>query len=270
MSETTGIAWCDSTVNFWWGCQKVSPGCDHCYAEVIAGSAKFTGKAGPMAWGPNAPRRRIAGAIALAKKLNRKAIAEGKRLRVFTNSMADFFDNAIPEQWRHDAWAVIRDCTALDWLILSKRPQNFARFLPLDWGEGWAHVWLGVSAENQAEADRRIPILLDTPAALRWVSFEPLLSPIVLREAWVALIMGQPHRPRLWWAVIGGESGSERRDCGVEAIVNLARQCVDEWVPLFVKQDCAYRSDQQGRIPDEWFIREHPERNVNRTTVTHE
>ena len=82
MSERTNIAWCDSTVNFWWGCQKVSPGCDHCYAEGIATSAKFTGKAGPMAWGPGTPRRRVAGAPALAKRLNRRAIREGKRLRV--------------------------------------------------------------------------------------------------------------------------------------------------------------------------------------------
>ena len=164
MSDRTGIAWCDATVNFWWGCAEVSPGCDHCYARELA--ARFRG----MSWGPRAPRERVRGAHVLATRLNGRARRQGRRLRVFTNSMSDFFDHAAPPGEREAAWATIRACDALDWLILTKRPQNIVRFLPEDWGTGWPHVWLGVSAENQVEADRRIPPLLDTPAALRWVS----------------------------------------------------------------------------------------------------
>lgn len=243
MADRTRIAWCDATINFWWGCQEVSPGCDHCYAKTLA--AKLKG----MTWGPGSPRVRIAGARGLAFRLDARARRTGKRLRVFTNSMSDFFDNHDHVgPWRDEAWTIIRECTAIDWLILTKRPQNIARFLPLDWGEdGWAHVWLGVSAENQEEADRRERVLRSIPNALPWVSAEPLLAPIVLRGGWC-----------FRWVVIGGESGAERRDCGVEPIVSLARQSRAAHLATFVKQDSARYPDQQGRIPDEWFIREWP------------
>ena len=246
MGERTGIAWCDATVNFWWGCQEVSPGCDHCYARTIA--AKFRG----MTWGPGSERQRIASAHALAVKVNATAKREGRRLRVFTNSMSDFFDNAAPNGERAAAWATIRTCEAVDWLILTKRPQNIRAMLPDDWGDGWPHVWLGVSAENQAEADRRIPLLRDIPAAVKWVSFEPLLSGIRFRPPWRTHV-------GLAWAVIGGESGTGRRDCGVDAIEMLALRCRGEGLVVFIKQDSAAKPGQQGRLSaDLWAMKARP------------
>lgn len=191
-----------------------------------------------------------AGAAAIeADKLNRKAMKAGRRLRVFTNSMSDFFDNhaSITDEVRDIAWYAIRRCTSLDWLVLTKRPQNITRYLPLDWGEGWAHVWLGSSGENQVEADRRWEALAKVPNAMPWMSFEPLLAPVVLRAWWP-----------IGWGVIGGETGKGRRDCGVEPIVALSREHRARGIPVFVKQDSAHGPDKQGRIPDSDFIREWP------------
>jgi protein gp37 len=249
MSERTGIAWCDSTVNFWWGCQEVSPGCDHCYAKTLA--KKLRG----MEWGPGSERQWIKGGAALAERLNRKAAKEGRRWRVFTNSMSDFFDNAVPEAWRTEAWATISECTALDWLILTKRPQNIAAMLPQEWGEGWAHVWLGISAENQAEFERRWPHLIAIPAALRWVSAEPLLAKFSTKHYAVD------------WLVIGGESGINRRDCGVDALTDTMQLAGGK--PVFMKQDSARLPDQQGRIPNLYFIREWPESPASRLFPDH-
>ena len=179
MSENTGIAWTDHTFNCWWGCQKVSPGCDHCYAETL--DARF----GKPTFGPGVPRRRTSQSNwHQPVKWNREAEKAGIRRKVFCASMADVFDNAVPPEWRHDLWALFRKTPWLDWQILTKRPQNFAGMLPGDWGYGWPNVWLGVSAENQTEADRRIPLLIETPARLRFISAEPLLGPINLRQ-WI-------------------------------------------------------------------------------------
>lgn len=173
MGETTKIAWCDATVNFWFGCSKVSPGCEHCYAE------RQGGRAG-VAWGPGKPRRHIAGAIPLALRLERRAVRERRRLRVFALSMGDFFDPEVPADWREAAWATIQRCAHLDWLILTKRVENVRGMLPADWGSGWPHVWLGFTAEDQGYFVRRAAVACETPAALWFVSAEPLLGPLDL------------------------------------------------------------------------------------------
>ena len=174
MAENSNISWCAHTFNGWVGCQKVSPGCDHCFAEALM-DTRF----GKVQWGPDGERKLTSDAN-WRKPLtwNRKAAAAGERPRVFCASLADVFDNQAPEGARERLWQLIRDTPNLDWLLLTKRPQNIARMLPYGWGDGWPNVWLGTSTENQEEYDRRWPILAKIPVVVRFVSVEPLLDRI--------------------------------------------------------------------------------------------
>jgi hypothetical protein len=146
----------------------LSSACDHCYAETWA---KRAGHA--ELW--NGERRRTTGTNWQRPiKWNRQAAAAGKRARVFCASLADVFDNQVPRRWRDDLWHRIDQTPHLDWLLLTKHPQNIAKMLPdpetgvTPWGNGWPNVWLGVSAGNQEEADRNLPILGATPAPVCW------------------------------------------------------------------------------------------------------
>lgn len=182
VAENSKIEWTDHTFNPWLGCTKISPACDHCYAE---GWAKRTGS--PELW--NGQRRRTSTAYwGQPIVWNRKAMGRERR-KVFCASLADVFDNQAPDEWRRDLFKLIRDCTHLDWLLLTKRPQNawgtiqdaigaFDQNMP--WP--WPHVWIGTTVENQAEADRRIPHLLAVPAKKRFLSCEPLLGPVDLTK----------------------------------------------------------------------------------------
>ena len=169
------------TFNPWIGCQEVSPACDNCYAREFmtrkttwatawSGDRFRTSEANwkkPLAW-------------------NRKAEKSGVRAKVFCASLADVFDNKTPPEWRDELWHLIADTPHLDWLLLTKRPQNIAKMLPpmalnLYYGAWpWPNVWLGTTVENQEEADRRIPCLLAVPAVKRFLSCEPLLGPVDL------------------------------------------------------------------------------------------
>lgn len=186
MSENTNIEWCDHTFNPWEGCQKVGPGCDHCYAETR--NARFAGGTA-INWGPGAPRRRTSASNwALPKRWNAQADAfmarHGRRQRVFCASLADVFDNAVPSEWRMDLFKLIADTPNLDWLILTKRIGNV---MPMCSGDSLMfdliceRVWLGATITSQAEADRDIPKLLAVPAAKRFLSMEPLLGQVDLR-----------------------------------------------------------------------------------------
>ena len=182
MAENSKIEWTDHTFNPWIGCTKVSAACDHCYAEV-ATPTRTLRASGAETWGPHAPRRRTSPAN-WKKPLawNRQAQAEGRRYRVFCASLADVGDNhaSILAEWRADLWHLIAATPNLDWLLLTKRPQNIIKMLPHIWGDGWPNVWIGTTVENQTEADRRIPHLLAVPAAVRFLSMEPLLGPVDL------------------------------------------------------------------------------------------
>jgi protein gp37 len=190
MGKDTAIEWCDHSFNAWWGCTKVSPACDHCYAEVLA---KRVGH--PDLWGVNADRRTfgekhwlepVKWNLAAAKvfaNVPADLIRDGtvRRPRVFCNSMADVFDNheGVSEA-RERLWRLIHDTPHIDWLILTKRVGNIPRMLPSDWGEGYPNVWLIISVCNQDEADRDIVKLLQIPAVVRGISAEPLLGRIDL------------------------------------------------------------------------------------------
>ncbi|MGJ4855563.1 phage Gp37/Gp68 family protein [Labrys sp. La1] len=177
MGENTKIEWAHHTFNPWVGCTKVSFACDNCYAE---GWAKRTGQSD--LWQGN--RRRTADANwRQPLKWNRQAEAKGVRYRVFCASLADVFDNQVPEIWRSDLFELIEETPALDWLLLTKRPQNIAKMIWPKWDGGLPrNIWLGTTVENQTEAERRIPHLLAVPAAVYFLSCEPLLGPIDLRS----------------------------------------------------------------------------------------
>ncbi|GFP31611.1 DUF5131 family protein, partial [Candidatus Hakubella thermalkaliphila] len=134
-----------------------------------------------------------------------------RKRRVFCASLADVFDNRADPAWLADLWALIRETPQLDWLILTKRIGNVANMLPADWGSGYSNVWLGISVVNQDEADRDIPKLIETPAAGRWVSAEPLLGQVDLSFHIGLALNHDDLRGRLNWVVVGGESGPHAR-----------------------------------------------------------
>lgn len=248
MAENSGIEWTDHTFNSWIGCTKVSPACDNCYAETLA-----TGRLG-REWGPHAARRRTK-TWGDPVRWNRQAEGATVRPRVFCASLADVFDNhrSIRPEWRRDLWALIDATPNLDWLLLTKRPQNIAKMVPLRWlaYDFPPHVWIGATVENQTEADRRIPHLLAAPARVRFLSCEPLLGPVNLES--LALPNGERldavdgfhydvcDRVTAWgskldWVITGGESGGTARPSNPQWFRKLRDQCANAGVPFLFKQ----------------------------------
>lgn len=275
MVENSKIEWTHHTFNPWQGCQKVGPGCDHCYAE--ARDQRFTG--GSM-WGPHAPRKRTSAANwRQPLKWGRDAAAGGERRRVFCASLADVFDNhaSILPEWRADLWRLIWATPNLDWMLLTKRPGNIAGMLPTDgldhpsWRDGWPNVWLGCTVTSQAEADRDIPKLLAVPAAVRFLSMEPLLGSVDLRR-WIGC------EPIIWGlssyqdqdgyerqdigggiidgidlVIVGGESGPGARPMHPQWARDLRDQCVAAGVAFHFKQNGEWVSVSEVEGPGEHF-----------------
>lgn len=253
MGAVSKIEWTDATFNPWVGCMKVSPACDNCYAE---GWAKRAGdvKWGAPGQGAGERRRTSEKNWNLPRRWNReheKFFAEHRRRRrVFCASLADVFDNQVPQEWRDDLWALIRDTPNLDWLILIKRIENAVRMLPEDWGDGYPNVWLGVTVESQEYADRRIPILLNTPAHIRFLSIEPMVGPVDLTSVRyedvtnIDVLRGRhgitpPMAGRnssVDWVICGGESGPNARPMTPDWARSLRDQCSAAGVPFLFKQ----------------------------------
>lgn len=254
MSANTKIEWADHTFNPWIGCSKISPGCDHCYAELERAT-----KALGVVWGSNQARHRTAaGNWALPKRWNSQADAfmaqHGRRQRVFCASLADVFDNAVDPQWRADLFELIEATPNLDWLLLTKRIGNVERMVPeatdlIEYGEGWqsmwgqgvwpTNVWLGATIIDQAEADRDIPKLLSVPAAKRFLSMEPLLGPVSFEGLWVPHANPAMHENMLEaldWVIVGGESGPNARPMHPDWARSLRDQCEAAGVPFLFKQ----------------------------------
>jgi len=285
MSDSTKIEWAHATWNPWEGCTKVSPGCAHCYAE--ARNLRFAGGAN---WGKGAPRRRTAKAN-WSKPLRWNTEVEAHpdyRHRVFP-SLCDWLDAEVPIEWLADFMGLINKTPNLDWLLLTKRPENFqprmraaaewvranANIGDLQWfiklwsgelaGSPPPHnVWIGTSVEDQKRADERIPELLKIPARVRFLSVEPLLGPVDL--GFDRNVPKGEHM--LDWIICGGESGPKARPCNIEWIRSIVEQCKSASVPCFVKQlggnlsdadldDCSKSSGKsmahkKGGDPAEW------------------
>ncbi|TLD71334.1 phage Gp37/Gp68 family protein [Phragmitibacter flavus] len=229
MAKNSSIEWTHHTFNPWWGCSKVSPACEHCYAETWA---KRVGKA---VWGAKAPRRFFSdNHWKEPLKWNAEAKREGVRRRVFCASMADVFERrSALNEWRDRLWSLVDETPMLDWLLLTKRPQNVSRMTP--WGECWPdNVWLGTTVESQKYAELRLPFLLSHPAKVRFLSCEPLLGDIDLRK-WI-----NPN-PRqglhgIDWIIAGGESGPGARPMHPLWARNLRDQALETNTAFHFKQ----------------------------------
>ena len=246
MAEQTSIEWCDHTFNPWTGCTKVSPGCRNCYAETLR--ARF---GHGNEWGPNGIRTRTSESYwRQPLKWDHAAAEAGVRRRVFCASLADVFEDR-PEldEWRSDLWELIRATPNLDWLLLTKRPENFGRMAYglhvcewcheiVDDPNSWCvecqsevalvplpNVWFGTSVENQGSVGRLD--YLDVDANTTFLSCEPLLGP---------LDFGTYGLDGIDWVIVGGESGPNARPMRPEWVRAIRDQCVAAGVPFLFKQ----------------------------------
>lgn len=283
MSENTKIEWADHSWSPWRGCTKVSPGCANCYAETLSkrnpavlgqwgkGKSRVLAKnwGDPVRWN--------------SKWEHGKTLQEAmgpefplRRLRIFP-SLCDWLDDEVSPSWLAEFMALINLTPHLNWLLLTKRLQNWREMIDaaalastpfhqrwlVEWlkGNPPPNVWFGVSVEDQQRADERIPLLLQIPAKVRWLSLEPLLGPVdleMLRDgSWydaegankydalrgIAYWLqhgnydhGLGGGPKLDWLVVGGESGRGARNCDVKWVQSILEQARTARVPVFVKQ----------------------------------
>ncbi len=225
MSDRSSIEWTEATWNPVTGCVKVSPGCDHCYAETFA--ERFRGVPGhPYEQGFDLklwPER-----LDVPRRWRRPRV-------VFVNSMSDLFQNGVPESFVAQVWQTMRDTPQHTYQVLTKRPAVMAAMLRRICPEPLPNVWLGVSVEDQPRAQLRIPKLLETPAAVRFLSCEPLLDAVNL----------EPWLKQLDWIIVGGESGNGARPMQADWVLDLRDQCNAAAVAFFFKQWGAWTPDQR-------------------------
>lgn len=260
MGKDSAISWTNHTFSPWWGCVEVSPACDHCYARELAHRWGFE------VWGKDAPRRFFTDKHWNEPlKWDKAAAKAGERHRVFCASMADVFEErADLDLWRLRLWLLIEKTPNLDWMLLTKREKAIGKMLPPHWlANPRPNVWLGVTAENQRRAEERIPVLLEVPAAVHWISAEPLLGPINFAP-WIkgyhhdvthdlldapdgALIAGEERVGDAWyrrkgidWVIVGGESGHQPRRMDPAWANDIREQCQ--------RGNVAYHFKQKGRI----------------------
>lgn len=270
MAERSNIEGCDATFNPWIGCTKISPACDHCYAEALMatrfqqvqwGSGQQRARTStenwkePLRWNAKACwfvqcnecgwRGESRGAVC---GHCHSADTKPARRRVFCASLADVFDNEVDVQWRRDLFDLIAATPNLDWLLLTKRIGNAKTMMadalhlnPAAQAEGriWPlpNVWLGATICNQDEADRDIPKLLTVPARVRFVSIEPMLGPVDLTNWLSANALHEiDGGPRIDWIIDGGESGPHARPMHPDWARSLRDQCAAAGVPFLFKQ----------------------------------
>jgi protein gp37 len=301
MSVTTGIEWTDSTWNPIRGCSRVSEGCRNCYAESMAlrfsgpgqpyeglavlqnGHALWTGKIQFV-------EKHLLDPLKWRAGIRDQGTGSSRPRRIFVNSMSDLFHENVTDEMRDRIFAVMALCPQHTFQVLTKRPERMLEYfatgllgtvreafvgrqaqmvnqartgLPvLKWsGLPLPNAWLGVSVENQATADARIPMLLKTPAAVRFISAEPLLGPVNLKvTAAASCVMDCLNRhDGLDWVICGGESGPHARPMNPDWARGLRDQCQAAGVPFFFKQ---WGEWAPGRGPDpkkEIPIHAHPQ-----------
>ncbi len=271
----TKIQWATYTWNPWWGCSKVSPGCDFCYAESQA--RRFGVK-----WGAGETRRPASAKVmGDPHRWNLAAKRAGKTETVFCGSMMDWADREAPPELRKTMWDVIRECTSLEWLMLTKRVNDIPAALPPDWGEGWDHVRLGCTVENQAMADFRIPRMKKIPHRLPFfLSMEPLLERVTISRhlglakgnVWEECLCKEidpadvpcmvcqcreelGRLSGIGQVIVGGESGRSARPCALEWLELLVDEATAAGIPAFVKQLGTVCVSEERRITDPELVK---------------
>lgn len=326
MSDKSGISWTDSTWPIVVGCERVSRGCERCYAEQMSARLAAMGQATYAGLTRRLPSGgvRWSGVVRTLPERLDWPLKWRKPRRVFVTSMGDLFHADVPDEFLDKVFAVMAATPQHTYQVLTKRPERMLAYLSTpdrDEAIGWAatdlyeamnrpafspvmslihrqgykppehlhgvcapqpawpppNVWLGVSVEDQGTADERIPLLLQTPAAVRFLSCEPLLGPVDLskylsiyahegppccaeRTGYHRLgeSVGKPQRSHIDWVIVGGESGPDYRPMQLEWLESLVDQCRAAGVAVWVKQDSSGRSGQWGRIPERLRIREFP------------
>ncbi len=226
MGKNSEIEWTNHTFNPWWGCAKVSPACQYCYAEAWAK------RVGSNVWGKKVKRRFFSESHwAEPIKWNSEAEMLNVRCRVFCASMADVFESKEGlDKERTKLWALIEKTSSLDWLLLTKRPENIGKMIP--WKGNWPpNVWIGTTVENQEWLDKRMGHLLSQNAAVRFVSCEPLLGELDFSK-WI----GRRGLYPLNWVIAGGESGPKSRPMHPDWVRKLRDYCHSHKIAFHFKQ----------------------------------
>lgn len=262
MAETSNIAWTDSTANWWMGCEKISPGCAHCYAETLT-----TNRMGLRVWGAGSARQEAKAVWQNLAKWDREARARGELRKVFVMSLGDFMeDHPDANRIRPRAWDAMRRTTNLIFQILTKRPENYARFLPGDWRTHptWTRAWLGASVENdrfthRADILRDVKRTIGVPSGVLWLSIEPLLGPLPSLDL-----------TDIAWVIVGGESGGGYRPMDhawARQVRDLCGHAPRHANPhartaFFMKQSSAYRTEMGTYLVEEdgtkWAWKQYP------------
>lgn len=238
----TKIPWTDKSWNPIVGCSKISPGCQNCYAEKMAHRLRhicLSTNRCPQYLGKTDDDGHWTGQTELVLPEIKKPFHWKKPRMIFVCSMGDLFHESVKDDWLNRIFSsVIEICPQHTFQILTKRPERMKEYLSWRWDGGRIpakNCWIGVTAENQEMADTRIPILLQIPAAKRFVSIEPMLMGIDILQ-----YLPHPHYYRypsfIDWVIIGAESGPNRRPCSNDWVSSLVDQCENAKVPCFVKQ----------------------------------
>lgn len=277
----TKISWTNETWNPVTGCSKVSPGCANCYAERMDRRIRAAHGEEFKLWTPQNAEYNVR----LHPERLEQPLTWKKPRMVFVNSMSDLFHENVPDDFIADIFAVMALATHHTFQVLTKRPERMLKLLSdggpniKSWGSKWtfyekikhaaqstsakfnlkikypfSNIWLGVSIENQKAADERIPLLLQTPAAVRFLSCEPLLEEIFIQHLFYASDDGDPEEFRdgtylaISWVIVGGESGPNFRPMKDTWARSIRNQCHDAGVPFFFKQHSGYRPQENAML----------------------
>lgn len=228
MSDGSAIEWTDATWNPVRGCTKISPGCKHCYAETFA--ERFRGV-------PGHPFEHGFDLRLVPEKLD-EPFRWARSRRIFVNSMSDLFHTRVPDDYVHQVFSVMRRADWHVYQVLTKRPERMREIVAngAKWAARCRHIWLGVSVEDRTYGVPRIDLLRSTPAAVRFLSIEPLLEDL-----------GELPLDGIDWVIVGGESGRRARPMHEAWVLSIRDQCKAARVPFFFKQWGGVQKSRTGR-----------------------